>query len=278
MNGQLLTKVAYSGIRGAYANIAAMKIMKNGEYVSYPSFGSVYDAVVKGECTHGVLPIENSFAGDVAQVLDLLYFGDLSIIGIYEMPIVHYLLGIPGSTISDIKTVYSHPQALDQCSAYIREHGFVKAVATNTAVAAKEVSEKNDPSIAAIAGKETAKFYGLTILGQEINERDDNTTRFALIAKNDRPLLEKRESFSLILTVKNEAGAFAKAITTIGNGGFNMRAIRSRPAKSLAWKYYFYIEGEGDLSGEAGKMMLSKLRENCETIRVLGNYADDVML
>ena len=278
MSTKKTLKIAYSGVRGAYAHIAAGRIFPEGERISCTSFGSVYEEVTEGRCDYGVLPIENSFAGDVAQVMDLLYFGGLFIAGIYEMPITHHLLGIPGTELAGIRRVYSHPQALDQCSPYIRRHGFQQIAATNTAVAAKEVAEKGDPTLAAIASKETAELYGLVILDQHINEKDDNMTRFVVISRDRDALIPRHEAFSLILTVKNEAGAFAKAITTIGQRGFNMRAIRSRPAKSLAWSYYFYIEGEGDLTGENGREMLRELKENCEVIRVLGNYPGDIVL
>ncbi len=266
-------KVAYSGIKGAYANIAAMKIFEGAECVPCSSFGSVYDAVTKGECDYGVLPIENSFAGDVSQVMDLLYFGNLYINGIYEMPIIHHLVGIMNTDISRIRAVYSHPQALDQCAEYIKEKGFIQNASSNTAVAARGVADLMDPSLAAIASAETAELYGLKVLDEKINERDDNMTRFVVVSPSPEPITPLREEFSLILTVKDEAGSFAKAVTTIGNEGFNMRAIRSRPAKRLAWSYYFYIEGDGDLESENGVRMISRLKENCEVIRVIGNYA-----
>ena len=271
-------RVGYSGVPGAYAHIASSRIFPESVFFSCPSFGSVYRAVVEGDLDYGVLPIENSFAGDVAQVMDLLYFGDLYIIGIYELPVTHHLLGCEGAKAEDIRVVYSHPQALDQCSSYIKLNGYEKRAATNTAVAANEVARAKDPTIAAIASKETADIYGLKILDREINDSSDNNTRFVVIARKNEPLLGVREEFSIILTVKHEAGAFAKAVTTIGNEGFNMRAIRSRPAKVLAWQYYFYIEGEGDLYGERGSRMMEKLKSDCETIRILGNYARNVLL
>ncbi len=270
--------VAYSGVKGAYAHIAASKIFTDEEYISKPSFKSVYDAVENEECEYGVLPIENSFAGDVAQVMDLLYFGNLYIIGIYEMPIKHCLLGIPSSNIEDIKEVLSHPQALDQCAEFIQKNNLSQNIAVNTAVAAKSISEKNDPSFAAIASRETAKIYGLKILASDIHTSNDNMTRFVVISKKNEPLIDEKNAFSLILTVKNEAGAFTKAVAAIGDNGFNMRAIRSRPAKSLAWKYYFYIEGEGNIESEMGRRMKEELSKNCETVRVLGNYAEDIVL
>ncbi|MCR4584915.1 MAG: bifunctional chorismate mutase/prephenate dehydratase [Lachnospiraceae bacterium] len=271
-------KIAYSGVKGAYAHIAGEKIFPGSDCRAYPSFGNVYEAVTSGECDYGVMPIENSFAGDVAQVMDLLYFGKLYIVGIYEMPIAHHLLAVKGAGISDIRRVVSHPQALDQCAGYIREKGYEQCAATNTAMAARDVAAAGDIHTAAIASRETAEIYGLDVLDHDINEKDDNMTRFVVISKEDRPLLGERQAFSMIFTVNNVAGALAKAVTTIALNGFNLRAIRSRPAKELAWNYYFYIEGEGDISSPAGARMVEELKYNCDVIRVLGNYHSDVTL
>ncbi len=278
-------KIAYSGVQGAYAGIAAAKIFPKAELKSYSSFRQAYEAVVKKECEYAVLPIENSYAGEVAQVTDLLYGGNLKIVGIFELPIVHNLLGIEETNLNQIKTVYSHPQALDQCSEYIYNHGFEKRVATNTALAAKEVALLKDPTVAAIASKETAEIYGLKVLERAINESESNTTRFVVLSagkdpdsKEQREIFKRKEAFTLILIVKNEAGAVARAITTIGDFGFNMRTLRSRPQKTLLWSYYFYVEGEGDLGSIKGVEMLRALEENCESVKVLGNYPADVIL
>ncbi len=308
-------RIAYSGIPGAYADIAAGKIFREGRRVAYPSFGAVYAAVAEGACDYGVFPIENSFAGDVAQVLDLLYFGGLFIAGIYEMPIAHCLLGVAGASLSDIRQVTSHPQALDQCAGFLSANGFAQVAATNTAVAARRVAEAGDISLAAIASLETAKTYGLQILAQNINEKEDNRTRFAVVSRERKPLVLQTgtmdscgkepfgdalrnvlveacgkeqlgdaprdppaEAFALVFTVKNEAGALARAVTAIGGNGFNMRAIRSRPSKELAWNYYFFVEGEGNLSGDRGQTMLKELAGSCEVVRLLGNYPADVRL
>ena len=276
-------KIAYSGVQGAYAGIVAGKVFPDDEQISFPSFRHAYEAVEKGECDFAVLPIENSFAGEVAQVMDLLFGGELVISAIYELPIVHNLLGIKETDLTQIRTVYSHPQALDQCSEYIFLHGFEKRVATNTAAAAKEVALLKDPTVAAIASKETAEIYGLNILERAINESESNTTRFVVLSKggtgiDDSPEADKKEAFTLTLIVKNEAGAVAKAITTIGDYGFNMRTLRSRPLKHLMWSYYFYIEGEGNLGSRSGIVMLKELEKNCESVKVLGNYGMDIIL
>ena len=278
-------QIAYSGVQGAYAGIVAGKVFPDADINSYSSFRQAYEAVEKKECDYAVLPVENSYAGEVAQVTDLLYSGSLTIAGIFELPIVHNLLGVEETDISQIKTVYSHPQALDQCSEYIYLHGFEKRVATNTAVAASEVALLKDPTLAAIASRETAEIYGLKILERAINESENNTTRFVVVKseketghEKQKELFKRKEAFTLILIVKNEAGAVARAITTIGDFGFNMRTLRSRPQKTLLWNYYFYIEGEGDLSTVKGVKMLDMLKENCEMVKVLGNYPMDVIL
>ena len=278
-------QIAYSGVQGAFAQIAAGKIFPKAELKSFASFRQAYEEVEKHNCDYAVLPIENSYAGEVAQVTDLLYGGTLKIVGIFELPVVHNLLGTEGSELSQIKTVYSHPQALDQCSEYIYLHGFEKRVATNTAAAAKEVALLKDPSLAAIASEETAEIYGLKVLDRAINESESNTTRFVVLSSGKEPesreqrkLFERKEAFTLILIVKNEAGAVARAITTIGDYGFNMRTLRSRPQKNLLWSYYFYVEGEGNLDTVTGLNMLKALEENCESIKILGNYPADVTL
>jgi len=269
------TRIAYSGIEGAFANIAAKKIFPDGTLLPYPDFKSAYDSVEKGECDLAVLPIENSFAGEVGQVTDLMFRGNLYVNGVYSLPISQNLLGVKGTSLSSIKQVVSHQQALDQCAAYIKDHGFETVAASNTAVAAKEVAELNDKSVAAIASIETAKLYGLEVIDHDINENLTNTTRFAVFSKVKENIIssESVSTFIMMFTVRNESGALAKAIDAIGDNGFNMRVLRSRPLKELAWQYYFYVEAEGDFNSEAGKKMQKELSERCEMLKVLGSYS-----
>lgn len=271
-------RVAYSGVPGAFANIAAMRIFPDGKAVSYPDFKSAYESVEKGECDCAVLPIENSHAGDVTQVMDLAFFGSLHLTGIYDLQVVQNLLGVPGSRISQITRVVSHQQALDQCAEYIREHNFTPEGATNTAVAAKQVAENADPTVAAIASVETAKLYGLQILERNINESSVNTTRFAVFSKAARAENNADRHFFLFFTVKNEAGCLAKAINAIGDAGFNMRALKSRPTKELIWEYYFTAEIEGNPHTEKGHELLLRLGDICSSVKVLGSYDRELQL
>lgn len=271
-------RVAYSGVPGAFANIAAMRIFPDGAAVSYPNFKSAYESVEKGECDCAVLPIENSHAGDVTQVMDLAFFGSLHLTGIYDLQVIQNLLGVPGSRISQITRVVSHQQALDQCAEYIRNHNFTPEGATNTAVAAKQVAINADPTVAAIASVETAKLYGLQILERNINESSVNTTRFAVFSKAAKAENSADRNFFLFFTVKNEAGCLAKAINAIGDAGFNMRALKSRPTKDLIWEYYFTAEIEGNPHTEKGRELLRNLGDICSSVKVLGSYDRELQL
>ena len=163
-------KVAYSGVPGAFAHIASGRIFPQSTLVSRRDFKSAYDSVVSGACDVAVLPIENSYAGEVGQTIDLIFSGNLYINGIYELEIHQNLLGVPGATVDDIRKVTSHPQALGQCHDYIKLRGFEAEEASNTAVAAKLVADTNDKRLGAIASAETAEIYGLKVLESNINK------------------------------------------------------------------------------------------------------------
>lgn len=269
-------RVAYTGIEGAFANIAAGKIFPDGELHSFKSFKKAYNSVVNGECDVVVLPIENSYAGEVSQVMDLMYEGELHINGIYPLRISQNLLGVEGASLKTIKQVVSHPQALDQCGDYINEHGFESIQASNTAVAARQVAEANDPTIAAIASRETAALYGLEVIDHDINEDTNNTTRFAVLSRNWEEVINADEGATVILmfTVKNEAGMLAEAIGVIGKYGFSMNALRSNPLKKLSWQYYFYVEIAGAHSSAKIKEMLDEMSGFCGSLKVLGASRD----
>ena len=265
-------KVAYSGVVGACAHIAAGRIFPESNRISYRDFKSAYDSVVNGDSDVAVLPIENSYAGEVGQTIDLIFSGNLFINGIYELEIHQNLLGLPDATIEDIKKVTSHPQALGQCHDYIKFRGFDAEEANNTAIAARTVAEINDKSLGAIASAETAEIYGLKIIEANINKSGENTTRFAVLSK----VCAKSPSLTssvLMFTVKNEAGSLANAISIIGKYGYNMTALRSRPLKKHSWQYYFYIEIDGNTDTQEGKQMIAELNNVCDKLKVAGSFA-----
>ena len=265
-------RVAYSGVPGAFAHIAAGKVFPEGNRVSYGDFKSAYDSVVNGECDVVVLPIENSYAGEVGQTIDLLFSGSLFINGIYELEIHQNLLGINGATVDDVKKVASHPQALSQCHDYIELRGFETEETSNTALAAKTVADSGDKSLGAIASAETAEIYGLKVIEANINKSGENTTRFAVLSKV-KAASASLNSTVLMFTVKHETGSLAKAVSIIADYGYNMTALRSRPMKKHSWQYYFYVEIDGTLDSENGRSMLASLNSVCDKLKVAGTFA-----
>jgi len=266
-------KVSYSGVEGAFAHIAAGKIFPESDRVSCRDFKAAYDAVVSGECDVAVLPIENSRAGEVGQVIDLIFSGTLYVNGLYSLDIRHNLIGLADASEKDIVKVISHQQALDQCASYIRNQGYKAEGCENTARAAKLVADMGDKSLAAIASRETADLYGLKVIRENINEANDNTTRFVVLSRT--LCTEKRDHSIIVFTVPDEAGALAHAINVIGHHGYSMRSIKSRAMKDLIWTYYFYVEIEGDLQSRRGRYMLDELSDCCDRLKMIGTYKDN---
>lgn len=280
-------KVAYCGIEGAFANIAAKKIFPAATLVSYSGFEEAYEAVENGECDKAVIPIENSFAGEVAQVTDLMFAGTLYIEDLYSLTVHQNLLGVQTSSLEKIKTVVSHPQALDQCRKFIKTHCLKTITCVNTAVAAKQVAESNDESVAAIGSAETAPIYNLKILAENINENSLNTTKFAVFSRTQEkhitpncPGQEIATVFILMFVVKNEPGALVKVLNVISDYGYNMRVVRSRPLKQSPWEYFFYVEAEGSMhpADSSSDDFMKELSDECEIVKVLGASVNHTQL
>lgn len=271
-------RVAYSGFPGAFANIVARRIFPDASCVPHGDFKAAYRAVVDGTCDCALLPVENSFNGDVGKVMDLAFFGNLYVTGVYEAEIIQNLLAVEGASIKDIKKVVSHPQALGQCAAYIERHGWQTEEAVNTAVAVRQVAEMGRREVAAIGSDEAAAEFGLVKLEGHINESSTNTTRFAVFSRAQRTPSPKDEHFIMLFTVKNAAGSLGRAISVIGEHGFNLRALKSRPTKELVWDYYFYAEGEGYIGGQQGEAMLADLETCCNEVKVLGSYEKEIKI
>ncbi len=271
-------RIAFSGVKGAFAQVAVKKIFPDGIAEAYPDFKTAYNSVVSGETDCAVLPLENSFNGDVGKVLDLSFFGPLHISGIYDIAVVQNLIAKKGTSLKNINQVISHPQALGQCAEFIKKHNLEQIEAINTAVAVKQVAESGRDDIAAIGSVEAAEEYGLEIIESHINESSSNTTRFAVFTRTAKQNSNEDNHFIMLFTVNNEAGALGKAISIIGDNGFNLKALKSRPTKELVWSYYFYAEGEGNINSEKGSKMLKELSEKCSELKVLGSFEKEITL
>lgn len=263
-------KVAYQGVEGAFTHIAARRLFPHSKAINYASWNEVFDAVTSGTAAYGVLPFENSNAGDVSTVLDLCYkYRTVNVVQMYDLPISQNLLVLPGTTLKDIKLVISHPQAISQSDQFLRANSLPAKAYPNTAIAAKTVAEQGDKTVAAIASAETAELYGLEVLVKNINTDGDNTTRFIVISR-ENPSSGNR--FNLLFTVDNKPGALSEVINIIGEGGFNMESIKSRPHPGEKFQYYFYVEVAGNPYSKQGMELLSALQRICKTVRLLGVF------
>lgn len=261
--------VGYGGALGAFSHIAAMKIFEQSELRNYATFEEVFQAVINGDVTYGVIPFENSYTGEVGDMLDLLLQYDVSIVGMYDLKINQNLLGLPNAQLKDIKQVYSHPQGLAQCSLFLQGRGYELVPYGNTALAAKYVAEQQDVSKAAIASIETADLYGLKVLAKNINTSTQNTTRFIVIANTAQ---EDGNRFSLLFTVKHETGALMQVMEMMARHGMNLESIKSRSLHDQPWAYYFYSEVVGHINSKEAKLLLEDMKKVCAMVKIIGVY------
>ncbi|MGI5825521.1 MAG: bifunctional chorismate mutase/prephenate dehydratase [Bacillota bacterium] len=262
--------VGYQGTNGAFSCIAAKKIYPNAKAVAYPCFENVFNAVENDEVAYGVIPFENSYTGEVGEILDLLLSYDLNIINSFDLSINQNLLGVKGAVLADVAEVYSHQQALSQCHDYLQGYGWQAVPYSNTALAAEYVAKCGDKTKAAIASLETAELFGLDILAKNINTSVQNTTRFMVISKEENFCGNR---FNMLFTVGHEAGQLAKIMSIFGDFGYNLESIKSRPMKNLPWQYYFYAEIIGNLKDRQTAALIAKLRETCNLLKILGSYS-----
>ena len=259
----------YPGCVGSFSHIALQNVFPQGKMISYPTFDNVFEGLSNNEIAKGVLPFENSYTGEVGEVLDLLFYYDFKIEKIYDLKIDQNLLGVEGSSLSSIKQVYSHHQAISQCQTYLNNFDFEVVPYTNTALAAKYVSEVGDISKAAIASIETADIYGLKVLAKNINTSKDNTTRFVVIGKE---ISGNGDHTAILFTVAHESGQLAKIMQIVAKYGFNMENIKSRSIKNASWQYYFYMEINGSYQDKKMQEMLEECRACTQTFKIIGTY------
>ncbi len=262
-------KIGYQGIKGAFSYFATQKIFPNHQYINYSSFQSLCNAVENGEIAYAVIPFENSYTGEVGEVLDLLIEHHIFINNIYDLPISQNLLGIKGATINDIKMVYSKDKAIEQSQLFLKGRDWEVIPYPNTAMAAEYVARCNDKTKAAIAAKENANVYGLDILEENINTNKDNTTRFIIVSKEINYVHNR---IALAFITNHEAGALANAMNIIASAGFNMESIKSRPVKDSSWEYYFYIEIDGNIKNHKVHLLIQELEKVCKQVKLLGTY------
>lgn len=266
-------RVVFQGIPGAYGYQAMKGYFGDGiEAFHVNSFREAMEKVRDGEADYAILPMENSSAGIVGDVYDLLMEYDNYIVDTYDLPVRHSLLGTKDCTMDSIKTVYSHPQAIAQCSWFLEEHpDWTAEKLLNTAVSANYVAQECDRTKAAIAGKINAELYGLNVIKENIQNVDTNTTRFAVICRE--PAYGSASSrICVCFEVKHESGSLYYALSNLIYNNINMTKIESRPIPERPFQYRFYVEMEGDLSMPEIKNALRGMEEETVSFQILGNY------
>ena len=264
-----VSKVSYQGISGSYGSEMAKKLFPQNELINKKTFLDVCKSVKTGETQVGILPIENLSAGSVSEVYDLINEHSLNIVMADELSIEHCLLGT--GTLSDIKKVKSHPQALNQCSEFILTNNYEKEESINTAVSAYEVSQKRDNSVGVICNKINSEYYNLNVLKENISNIKGNKTRFIAVTK-DRVIIDIPKKISLVFTLPHKVGSLSRVLYDFSNNSFNLTKIESRPVKSNEWEYVFYVDVEGSLLNQETKEHLEKISCLFEKIKILGNY------
>lgn len=261
--------IGYGGAKGAFSHIAAMKIFEQSELRNYTTFEEVFQAVTQGDVAYGVIPFENSYTGEVGDMLDLLLQYDVTIVRMYDLKINQNLLGLPNTSLQEIKQVYSHPQGLAQCALFLQGRNYDLIPYGNTALAAQYVAEQQDKSKAAIASIETADLYGLKVLAKNINTSTQNTTRFIVISKTPK---KDGNRFSLLFTVKHETGALMQVMELMAKYGMNLESIKSRSLHDQPWAYYFYSEVVGHINSKEATLLLEDMKKVCAMVKVIGIY------
>lgn len=265
-------RVVFQGAEGAYSQAAMMQYFGDRVHSFHvDSFRDAMSAIDEGSADFAVLPIENSTAGIVNEIYDLLQEYENYIVGEQIIRIEHCLLGVPGAKISDIRTVYSHPQSLMQSAKYLESHDWQQISMQNNAFAAKRVAGDGDITQAAIAGEQAAGVYGLEVLEKGINDSGVNSTRF-IIVTNQKIFRKDAKKISICFEVPHESGSLYHMLSHFIYNNLNMTKIESRPIEDRAWEYRFFIDFEGNLADSAVKNALRGLRDEARNMKILGNY------
>ena len=268
--------VACQGVEGANSQIACEKIFKNPFIMYFKTFESVFAAIEQGLCQYGILPIENSTAGSVKKVYDLMLRHNFSIVRTFRLKVDHNLLAKPGVSLVDIKEIYSHEQALNQCGAFLEKLPGVKIIAVeNTAVAAQMVSQSGRRDIAAISSRPCAELYGLQNLAPSIQDKDNNRTRFICISKN-LEIYPGSDKTSIMMTQPHRPGSLYRVLARLYALGINVTKLESRPIPNRDFEFMFYFDLDTSIYSEEFVQLMCELDDLCEEFKYLGSYCEGV--
>ncbi len=265
--------VAYQGEPGAYSEQAILEYFHGEEVQPCPfeSFDEVFEAVERGICRSGMIPIENSVAGSVHTNYDLLLRHQLHIVGEYFLRVHHCLLALPGVQLGEIKVVLSHPQALGQCARTLRRMGLQMRPVYDTAGSIQLIQQEGDRTMGAIASQRAAQMYGMQILAQGLEDDSENYTRFLEIRPQPIPSPQDAKT-SIVFSLQNQPGALFKTLSVFALREINLTKIESRPLIGKPWEYLFYLDFIGSVEEEKVRRALEHLSEYALMLRILGSY------
>ncbi|MEJ2271905.1 MAG: prephenate dehydratase [Candidatus Bathyarchaeota archaeon] len=265
-------KAAFQGELGAYSEMAVYNFFgQNIEVKPCKSFDDVFENVKIGKVNYGVVPIENSIEGSVNRTYDLVLEYDLKVCGEIIIRVSHCLIAHKNSKLEQIKTVFSHPQALAQCRKFLEKHN-LKAISTfDTAGSVKMIKEEKMMDSAAIASERAAQIYDMTILEREIEDVKNNSTRFFVLDKQDSPY-SGEDKTSIIFAAKSIPGALYKVLKEFADRNINLTKIESRPTKQTPWEYHFYLDFEGHRTETKCQEALKNIKDKTLFIKILGSY------
>ena len=268
--------VACQGVEGAYAQIACEKMIKNPFIMYFKNFEGVFNAIDQGLCQYGILPLENSTAGSVKKVYDLMIHHNFSIVRTFRLKIDHNLLAMPGTKIADIREIYSHEQAINQCSAFLNSLSGVKIIPVeNTAVAARMVAQSGRSDVAALSSRSCEELYGLSCLAANIQDKGNNRTRFICISKN-LEIYPGADKTSIMMVLNHKPGALYKVLARLYVLGINVTKLESRPIPDRDFESMFYFDLDTSIYSEEFVQLMCELDELCEEFKYLGSYCEVV--
>ena len=268
--------VACQGVEGAYSQIACEKIFKSPFIMYFKNFDGVFNAIEQGLCQYGILPIENSTAGSIKKVYDLMIRHNFSIVRTFRLKIDHNLLANSGAKLSDIKEIYSHEQAINQCSDFLKNHPNIKIIPVeNTAVAAKLVAESGRLDVAALSSRNCQEIYGLVSLAESVQDKGNNRTRFICISKN-LEIYPGSDKTSIMMILPHKPGALYKVLARMYVLGINVIKLESRPIPDSDFEFMFYFDLETSIYSEEFVQLMCELDDLCEEFKYLGSYTEVV--
>ena len=268
--------VACQGVEGAYSQIACEKIFKSPMIMYFKNFEGVFTAIEQGLCQYGILPIENSTAGSVKKVYDLMIRHNFSIVRTFRLKVDHNLLAKPGTRLEDIKVIYSHEQAINQCADFLSGLKGVKVIPVeNTAVAAKMVADAESGDFAALSSRGCAELYGLSNMASSVQDTGNNHTRFICISKN-LEIYPGADKTSIMMILPHRPGSLYRIMARLFTLGINVTKLESRPIPDREFEFMFYFDLETSIYSEEFVQLMCELDELCEEFKYLGSYSEVV--